>query len=146
MECAATDQQAMLRLAENVEGFLTRLRTSVDTLSIVERQKILRPVVKEILVDRETIKIKHAIPVPRSNTPVGSPKGWEMPGYLLRSGSHLTALWPGPLSKAHQTGENHRPHSLSEIPSEITPNRQVSHQSATPAFHGQSDDPQCAFP
>ena len=92
LEVAAVDQQAFLRLADNIEGFLERLRTTADTLSVTERQKILRLVVKEILLDHETIKIKHSIPVTESNTPSGSSGNSEMAGYLLRSWSHHPAL------------------------------------------------------
>jgi len=44
--------------------------------------------VKEILVDEDTIKIKHLIPFTRSSTPGESKVGPKLPGYLLRSGSH----------------------------------------------------------
>jgi len=86
---ANADQQIFLRLAENIDNFLARLRKTADTLSIADRQKILRLVVKEILVDQETIKIKHSIPVGMlKNDPDVSPGGSEIPGYLLRSGSN----------------------------------------------------------
>jgi hypothetical protein len=37
-----------------MEDFLGRLRNTADSMDIVERQKILRLVVKEILIDLET--------------------------------------------------------------------------------------------
>jgi site-specific DNA recombinase len=83
---ANADQQIFLRLADNIDKFLARLRKTADTLSITDRQKILRLVVKEILVDQETIKIKHSIPVGLSkNDPNVSSGGSEIPSYLLRS-------------------------------------------------------------
>ncbi|MHC4753007.1 MAG: recombinase family protein, partial [Planctomycetota bacterium] len=87
IETAAADQQLFLQLAYNIEDFLCRLRTAADTLSVTEQQRILRLVVKEILVGRHTLKIKHSIPVPAPNTPTGSSRSSEMPGYLLRSWS-----------------------------------------------------------
>ena len=101
LEAAAADQKAFLRLADNIEDFLGRLRKTANTLSVTERQKILRLVVREILVGRETIKIKHSLPVTGFNTPTGSSGDSEVLGYLLRSWSrvtdsrqHLSALQP----------------------------------------------------
>lgn len=93
IKAATASQQAFLQLADNIENFLGRLRKTAETMSVTERQKILRLVVKEILVDRETIKIKHSIPIKGSNTPQGLSGSSEMQGYLLRSWSHHTALW-----------------------------------------------------
>lgn len=98
LEAACADQQAFLRLANTIETFLERLRATVQTLSVTQRQKVLRLVVKEILVHPKTIKIKHSIPVSRPNTPVESSGTSEMPSYLLRSGRHLAlagSLCPG---------------------------------------------------
>lgn len=92
LECAVADQEAVLRLAANIESFLLQLRNAADTLSVVERQKVLRLVVKEILIDDETITIKHSIPLVNSTIPQGSNTGSNIPGYLLRSGSQRTAL------------------------------------------------------
>lgn len=56
LEMAEVEQQAFLRVAGNIEGFLARLRASADTLDITDRQKILRLVVKEILVDEKPLR------------------------------------------------------------------------------------------
>ena len=88
LEAAVADQQSFLRLAYNIEDFLGRLRKTADSMSINERQKILRLVVKEILIDRERIKIKHSIPVTKSNAPMVPSECSEMPSYLLRSWSN----------------------------------------------------------
>jgi site-specific DNA recombinase len=100
LEAAAIDQETFLRLANNIEDFLDRLRTTADTLNITERQKVLRLVVKEILVYQDTVKITHSIPVTRqqpsgssgrrTESPSGTPK---TPSCLLRSGSHRPPLW-----------------------------------------------------
>jgi site-specific DNA recombinase len=63
LEASNADQRTYLRLAENIEGFLERLRSTADTLDVIERQQILRLLVKEILIYKETIKIRHSIPV-----------------------------------------------------------------------------------
>ena len=80
------DQGSLLKLADNMENFLGKLRGTADTMSVVERQKVLRLVVKEVLVDDENIRVKHSIPLPRPNVPTGSTKGSKMPSYLLRKG------------------------------------------------------------
>ena len=90
LEATAADQQTFLHLADNIGNFLERLRRNSDTLDVIERQKILRLVVKEILVHKETIKIKHSVPITGATTPSG-PSGREnVPSYLLRKGSHLS--------------------------------------------------------
>ncbi|MGC8493142.1 MAG: recombinase family protein, partial [Syntrophobacteraceae bacterium] len=90
-DIAAADQQIFLRLAENIENFLRRLREAAETMDVFARQKLLRLVVKEILVNRDTIKIKHSIPAGGANTPPQSGATITTPSYLLRSWSHQPA-------------------------------------------------------
>ncbi|MFA4837037.1 MAG: recombinase family protein [Dehalococcoidia bacterium] len=93
LESISADQQSFLRLADNIESFLERLRSAADTLDVIERQKILRLVVKEILIHKETIKIRHSIPITSTTAPSG-PSGREnTPSYLLRSRSRFP--YPG---------------------------------------------------
>jgi site-specific DNA recombinase len=99
IEAASADQKEFLRLADNIETFLERLRATAETLNVTERQKVLRLVAKEILVYPNTIKIKHSLPVSRPNTPVDSSGGSEIPGYLLRSWSHLAAVGQHPAGR-----------------------------------------------
>ena len=86
------DQGLLLKLADNIEKFLSKLRGAADTMSVVERQKVLRLVVKEVLIDDENIRVKHSIPLPHSNMQTGSTPGTKIPNYLLRKGRHYTAL------------------------------------------------------
>ena len=99
---ALTDQTnnraAYLRLTETLATFMARLRSSAQTLDIIERQRIVRLLVKEVLVGDDTIIIRHSIPVPTA------PAGNEAPpasdhsstggstSYLLRKGSSCRAL------------------------------------------------------
>ena len=92
LDYALADQQAVLRLGDNIEHFLRQLRKTADTLNVVERQKVLRLVVKEILVDDETITIKHSIPISNTNISGDSNQMPEIPGYLLRSRRHQPAF------------------------------------------------------
>ena len=65
LEAQTMNQEALNRLSESAESFLKRLEERASTLDIVERQKILRLLVKEIQVSSDTINIKHCIPVDR---------------------------------------------------------------------------------
>jgi site-specific DNA recombinase len=95
----STEREVWLRLAETVTAFLTRLRSSGETMDIGERQRVVRLVVKEILVDDDKIVIRHSIPLP-PNPPVGpshETKDQFAPltssqSYALRSGRHKPAL------------------------------------------------------
>ena len=88
---------AYLRLAETLNTFLTRLRSSAGALDVSERQRIMRLLVKEVLVGDDKIIIRHCIPLPNRSgdgPPDGgintAPPGTE--GYLLRSRSHCAPL------------------------------------------------------
>ncbi len=67
----ATDRMSFLRLAEALTAFLERLRESAESLDIAERQKIVRLLVKEVLVDNDTITNRHAIPWHPKMPPIG---------------------------------------------------------------------------
>ena len=93
LETSAEDEQRYLKIAETVEAFLGRLRTTANTLDVESRQKVLRLLVKEILVDHDTITIKHSIPVTgHGSPPPGGSGGADSPSYLLRSGRHCAPL------------------------------------------------------
>jgi site-specific DNA recombinase len=91
----ANDRAAFLRLAENLTAFLSRMRGAADTLSITERQRIVRLVVKDVLIGDDTITIRHSISVPQQAPPQGGnlpPSGTEGRNYLLCKGSGHAAL------------------------------------------------------
>ena len=101
LEVAAGSQTKYLRLVETLADFHARLRARAETLDVAERQKILRLLVKEVLVGREMITIRHSIRVPDfapdpsaapklPRTPEQPPTAQPDPCYLLRSGR----LWP----------------------------------------------------
>ena len=98
LEMASEDQSRFLRLAETLSEFRGKLRVRAETLDTVERQKILRLVVQDILVGSDTIRIRHSLPVsnsgpgrpasPGSPTPPGAGTGFG--SYLLGTGSHFS--------------------------------------------------------
>ena len=100
LETAAADQTKYLRLVETLGDFRRRLRARADMLDIPERQKILRLLVKEVVVGRDTITVRHSIrissPGPDPNLdprpphePQPPPTPEAAPCYLLRSGSNF---------------------------------------------------------
>lgn len=83
LEAQLTDQETYLKLAESLETFLTRLHERAQTLTVEERQKVLRLVVKEVQIDGDRIVIKHSISPTNGDTD---------PGYRLRGRTHLTSV------------------------------------------------------
>jgi site-specific DNA recombinase len=92
LQARAADQDAYLKLADNLEGFLTRLRTNTATATVEDRQRVLRLLVKDILVGPEKITIRHRIPAhadrPTARKHESQPdtEGDHAPGYSLRWG------------------------------------------------------------
>jgi site-specific DNA recombinase len=88
----SADRAAYLRLAETLTSFLTRLRSAANDLDILERQRVVRLLVKEILVGDDKIIIRHSIPLPTGGGGASTPRTNDIvpsaQSYLLRSGSH----------------------------------------------------------
>ena len=80
------DRAAFLRLAETLSAFLARLRSAAETLSVIERQKIVRLLVKDILVGEDTIAIRHSIPIPLGSSQNEGSGSSEGRNYLLCKG------------------------------------------------------------
>ena len=96
LDTQLADRRAYLRLADDLEGFLTQLQDSAATAAVPERQRVLRLLVKDILVGPDKITIRHRIPV-RERTTTSRPdpavtdtEGDHRPGYPLRWGRDFT--------------------------------------------------------
>lgn len=107
LDAQLLDQETYLKLAQDLEGFLAQMRTSAESASVVERQKVLRSVVKEVLVGPERVVIRHSIPVrdhpflsPGYRLRWGSPCGhFGCPGHEpTETGRHLVGSTDGPPS------------------------------------------------
>jgi len=95
------DRAAYLKLAETLTAFLERLRTNAQTLDVGQRQRIMRLLVKEVIVGKDLITIKHSIPG-HSATSGGNPQSSKSPvqhntaqtdkSYLLCKGRDDTAI------------------------------------------------------
>jgi site-specific DNA recombinase len=68
LDARAADRDAYLKLAGDLEGFLTRLRQNSATASTGDRQRVLRAVVQDILIGPEKLTIRHRIPVREPST------------------------------------------------------------------------------
>jgi len=93
MEAKTIDEETYLQLVSKIDDFLFRMRRSAETLNVLDRQKILRLVIKEILVDMDTVTIKHSIPTTTvfsepTTPPYPSPRS-NTPSYLLCGRSNL---------------------------------------------------------
>ena len=55
------DRAAYLRLAETLTAFLDRMRSNAQTLDVGQRQRIMRLLVKEVIVGKDLITIRHSI-------------------------------------------------------------------------------------
>jgi len=98
LEEASADRQVYLRVADQIESFLGRLRGSAETLDVTQRQKILRLLVKEVIVHEDRIQVRHCIPAGSTGS-APPPAGRGGQGYLVRTGSHLSRRLPVRLPK-----------------------------------------------
>ena len=80
------DRAVFLRLAETLTAFLARLRSAAETLSVIERQRIVRLLVKDVLVGEDTITIRHSIPIPSGPPHNGGSQSPDRQNYLLCKG------------------------------------------------------------
>ena len=98
----ANDRAVFLRLAETLTAFLARLRSAAETLSVIERQRIVRLLVKEVLVGEDTITIRHSIPIPSGPPQNGGSGDSNGPNYLLCKGRERTTLGCALVHRTHQ--------------------------------------------
>jgi site-specific DNA recombinase len=117
LNTAAADQQRFLRLVESLAHFQARLRSRAASMDTLERQKIVRLLVKEVIVSADRITIRHCLPIPPSGTPELGPAAGNDIGnppfgrsYLLRSGSDHSAL-RGPRQRLPHRPVFHHPGS-----------------------------------
>jgi site-specific DNA recombinase len=90
------DRAAFLRLAETLTAFLARLRSAAETLSVIERQRIVRLLVKDVLLGEDTITIRHSIPIPSRPPQNGGSESPDGQNYLLCKGRDRSALRGSP--------------------------------------------------
>src|SRR5208283_5587388 len=96
-------------------------RLRADTLEVSDQQKILRLLVKEILVGKDTLVIRHSITIPNAgpdpitmppppHTPPQPPMPLPGTHYLLRSGRHqsVAVQYLSGCARPRDGGKGHR--------------------------------------
>ena len=68
LDSQLADREIYLKLADNLQDFLTGLRDKATTATVPERQRVLRLLVKDVLVGPDKITIRHSIPVRHSTS------------------------------------------------------------------------------
>ena len=87
-QALAAEQAAQLE--QSLESFVARLRHSAQSLSVLDRQKVVRLLVKEIIVEIDNrITIRHCLPLMGG---VRNAAGSTADCYLVRLGSHRSPL------------------------------------------------------
>ena len=97
LDAQAADRDAYLRLADDLEGFLARLRQSSATATTEDKQRVLRALVQDILIGPDKITIRHRIPVREHAASGGHHDTTDTEGdmrnsYLLRWGRAGAAM------------------------------------------------------
>ena len=64
--------ETYLKLTETLDAFRARLTANAETLTIEQRQEIVRLVVREVLLGDDDVTIRHSIPLPTGSQPGGS--------------------------------------------------------------------------
>lgn len=88
------DSATYLRLAHTLGEFLERMRLQARNLNVLERQRIVRLLVKEIVVSKDNITIRHSIP--NTNRPSGggaTDPSMAVPGGGTSAESSLLRTW-----------------------------------------------------
>ena len=116
------DAETYLKLTETLDGFRTRLTANAESLTVEQRQHIVRLVVREVLIGEDDVTIRHSIPVPTGDQP---------PGYLLRSGSRKEpGASPGTIAAGVPDDARHvrEAHPRLPAPRHHQPVRRVQHR------------------
>lgn len=91
LDSQLVDREIYLKLADDMEDFLTQLENKAHTADITERQQVLRLLVKDVLVGPDKITIRHRIPLrnnahPNHREPQTDTEGDQQLNYPLRWG------------------------------------------------------------
>jgi len=103
LEAQAVDRETYLQLAENIEGFLMRLREAAQGASVPERQRVVRLLIHEVLVGPERVVIRHSIPTSKGDHGSGYRLCGRSP--LASAGEHLYAPVSEGMEDARQRPE-----------------------------------------
>jgi site-specific DNA recombinase len=86
LKVRAVEDKRWIEVSNSMETFLGRLNETAQTMTPVERQKLLRLLVKQITVGKDLITVHHSIPT-------GATRGSaELTSYPLCTRGHFTAV------------------------------------------------------
>jgi site-specific DNA recombinase len=98
----ALAEAQLQQLDQSLESFLGRLKQSADNLGVVEKQKIIRLLVKEVIVEKEVITVRHCI-----TTTSGGSGGAGTPAVSSPTGP-CTPAAPTPNPKEQRDGQDYQ--------------------------------------
>jgi site-specific DNA recombinase len=113
IDAQLADRELYLKLAEDLEGFLTQLRANTQTAHVEERQRVLRLLVKDVLIGPEKITIRHRIPIRErpanrgkadTDTDTEDDQPADCPLRWRRSVAGAVQHLPRPVGPVHRTG------------------------------------------
>ena len=109
LRTAKLDRQSQLALATTVERFLTRMREAAGSLSIVERQRVVRLLVREVRIGKDSVTICHSIPL-TDLPPTGSQTARGIPAAAATHRGGLLVPRCGQVVQRHRRAQIEQPH------------------------------------
>jgi site-specific DNA recombinase len=97
----ALAEAQLQQLEQSLESFLGRLRQSAKNLGVAEKQKIIRLLVKEVIVEKDAITVRHCIPTTGGGGSAGTPA-------VSSPNGPSTPATPTPNPKQHSDGRNYQ--------------------------------------
>ena len=98
LKVRVVEDKRWIEVSNSMETFLGHLNETAQTMTPVEKQKLLRMLVKQITVGKDLITVHHSIPTGPAR---GSAELTSYPlctrGQLAGAGQHLSALRAGPV-------------------------------------------------
>ena len=79
----AVERDRLLELTTSVERFMEQLKESAQSLDVLQKQRIVRLLVREVVVGQNRVTIHHSVPLS------GHGSGQEVPGYRLCQGRYV---------------------------------------------------------
>lgn len=98
----ALAEAQLQQLDQSLESFLGRLKRSAENLNIADKQKIIRLLVKEVIVETDAITVRHCIPLTNGG---GNDAG--TPTTSLPTGPSAPAA-PSPNPKEQSNGQDYQ--------------------------------------
>ena len=109
LRTAKLDRQFRLALATTVARFLERMREAAGSLSIAERQRIVRLLVREVRIGKDSVTICHSIPLTDLPPAASDPRGGVTAAATTHRGGLLVPRC-GQVVQRHRRAQIEQPH------------------------------------